>query len=110
MQDLRVRFGRLVAAHRKRLGWTQDELSSRADISVDMISRLEAGSTGARFGTITKLAKAMEVDPAELFTPDIPSSALSRPKLTEITARLARLSDDDLEWLDEVLSAVLKHR
>jgi len=110
MQDLRVRFGRLVAAHRKRLGWTQDELSSQAELSVDMISRLEAGSSGARFGTISKLAEAMDIDPAELFSPDIPSSKLCRPQLTKITTRVARLSDDNLEWLDGVLAAVLKHR
>lgn len=110
MQELRVRFGRLVAAHRRRLGWTQEELAGRAELSVDMVSRIEAGATGARFNTIDKLATAMKVDPAEFFSPDIPGTALSRPKLTAIIARIARLSDDDLDWLDEVLKAVLKHR
>ena len=110
MQALRNRFGRLVAAQRRRLGWTQNQLSSHAEVSVDMISRIEAGATGARFTTIDKLARAMNVDPAEFFSPHIPGSAADRPKLTEIMARLARLSDDDLEWLDDVLAAVLKHR
>jgi transcriptional regulator with XRE-family HTH domain len=110
MADLRTRFGKLVAAHRRRLGWTQDELCARASISVDMVSRIEAGSTGVRFATITKLAEALSVDPAELFTPNLPGGALERGKLTEITSGLARLSDKDLEWVDNVLAAVLKHR
>ena len=110
MQELRRRFGGLVAAHRRRLGWTQDDLSARAEISVDMISRMEAGATGARFTTISKLAEAMEIDPAELFSPDVPGTALQRPRLVAITTRLARLSDDDLDWLDGVLTAILKHR
>lgn len=110
MQELRTRFGRLVSAHRRRLGWTQDELASRAQLSVDMISRIEAGSTGARFATIDKLAQALGADPGELFSPHIPGSALERPKLTAIMSRLATLSDRDLDWLSPVLDAVLKHR
>ncbi|MBO0906537.1 helix-turn-helix domain-containing protein [Jiella sp. MQZ13P-4] len=38
MADLRIRFGRLVAAHRKRLGLTQEVLAERAGISTDMVS------------------------------------------------------------------------
>lgn len=110
VRELRIRFGRLVSAHRRRLGWTQDELSARAEISIDMVSRMEAGATGARFTTIDKLAQAMGVDPAEFFSPHIPGSPADRPKLTAIMSRLARLTDADLDWLDDVLAAVLKHR
>lgn len=107
LQQLRTQFGRLVSAQRRVKGWTQDELAERAEISVDMISRIEAGATGARFMTIDKLARALGVHPAEFFSA---KSALGRPKLNGIVTRLARLSDDDLDWLDEVLHAVLKHR
>lgn len=110
IQELRSRFGRLVSAHRRRIGWTQEELSSRAEISVDMISKIEAGSSGARFTTIDKLSRALKVDAAEFFSAELPQSSLARPKLTGIMARIARLSDDDLDWLEEVLAAVLKHR
>lgn len=109
-QELKSTFGRLVAAHRRRLGWTQDDLSARAEISVDMVSKIEAGSTGVRFLTIDKLARAMSLDPAELFTPHLPGTALDRPKLTAIMSRIARLSDSDLDWLDDVLAVVLRHR
>lgn len=110
IQQLRATFGRLVSAHRRRLHLTQDDLSARAEISVDMVSKIEAGSTGASFASIVKLARALAVDPAELFSPHIPGTAIERPKLTAMMGRLARLSDDDLDWLDDVLTAVLKHR
>jgi len=110
MKELKVRFGRLVGAHRRRLGWTQEELAAHANISVDMVSRIEAGSTGVRFGTIDKLAEAMKIDPAELFSPSIPGSALERQRLTMITSRLAKLSDKDLDWVANVLEAVLRSR
>lgn len=107
LQQLRTQFGRLVSSNRRNKGWTQEHLASQAEISVDMISRLEAGATGARFTTIDKLATALGVGPEELFSP---ATALSRPRLNAVITRLARLSDDDLEWLDDVLAAVLKHR
>lgn len=75
-----------------------------------MISRIETGASGARFQTVAKLAEALAIDPAELFSPDVDGSKLLRPKLTAITSRLAALSDTDLDWLDRVLVAVLRHR
>lgn len=40
MDDLQKRFGRLVAAHRRRMGWTQAKLSEETEISLDMITRI----------------------------------------------------------------------
>lgn len=108
MVDLRHRFGRLVAAHRKRLKLTQDQLASAAEISVDMVSRIETGATGARFNTIEKLAAALGIDPAELFTPELPAGALERRHLTELMAQLASLSDRQLSWMKGILEAALK--
>ena len=46
MVDLRARFGRLVKAHRVRLGLTQEALAERAGISTDMVSKIEGGASG----------------------------------------------------------------
>ncbi|HLY67599.1 MAG TPA: helix-turn-helix transcriptional regulator [Chloroflexota bacterium] len=110
MQELRQRFGRLVAAHRRQRNWTQDKLAAEAGISIDMVSRVEAGATGARFNTVAKLAEALGVDPAELFSSEVPSGAKQRAALTNLTARLAALSDRDLGWLEDVIDAALKPR
>ena len=110
MVDLRARFGSLVRAHRVRLRLTQEALAERANISTDMVSKIEAGNSGARFGVITQLAHALGVDPAELFTPDLPSGQLQRSNLTEITSRLASVSDGELQWLKGILEAALRPR
>lgn len=110
MEDLRKRFGRLVAAHRRRAGISQRELSDRADISVEMVSKIEIGATGARFGNIEKLANALSVDPAEFFTTEVPSSTFKRRAYIDLTTRLASLSDDELEWIKGVIEAALKGR
>lgn len=108
MDDLRARFGGLVKAHRVRLGLTQEALAERANISTDMVSKIEGGNSGARFGVVVKLANALGVDPAELFTPDLPTGRLQRAALTNLTSRLASLSDSDLEWLAGILEAALQ--
>ncbi len=108
MDDLRARFGGLVKAHRVRMGLTQEALAERANISTDMVSKIEGGNSGARFGVVTKLANALGVDPAELFTPNLHAGKLQRAVLTNITTRLASLSDGDLEWLAGILEAALQ--
>ncbi len=108
MVDLRARFGRLVKAHRVRVGLTQEVLAERANISPDMISKIEGGNSGARFGVITQIANALEVDPAELFTPNLPSGQLQRAALTDMVSRLGSLSDNELRWLNGVIEAALR--
>lgn len=108
MQELKNRFGNLLAAHRRFAGLTQEALAVKADLSVDMISRMESGSSGARFPTIAKLAEALDVDPAAFFTDQIETGATSRPAYSKLVAKLARLTDDQLVWIDGVVSAALK--
>ncbi|MDB5429202.1 MAG: family transcriptional regulator [Caulobacter sp.] len=110
MQDLRRRFGRLVAANRKKAGMTQEVLAEASGVSRDMISRIEAGATGVRFATIEKLSTALGVDPAELFTPELAVGARQRAALSNLTARLAALSDKDLAWVTALLDTALKSR
>ena len=110
MADLRKRFGSLVAAHRHRRGLTQQELAEAASLSVDMISKIESGSTGARFRAIQSLADALEVDPAELFSTEIPSGAFSRTSFQSVCSRLVGLSEHDLLWVQDLLEIVLRPR
>lgn len=110
MDDLRQRFGRLVAANRRRKGWTQQQLADTSGVSLDMINRIERGVAAARFPNISRLADALEVDPAELFTPELAQGARQRRALNDVVARLSVLSDRDLEWVDRLLDAALKPR
>lgn len=110
MVDLRKRFGRLLAAHRRRLGYTQNALAEAADLSVDMISKLEVGATGARFPVVERLAVVLEIDPAELFTSDLPTGAIRRGTYGEISSMLASLDEAELVWVKSILDAALSSR
>ena len=107
MSDLRKRFGRLVAAHRRRVGLTQEQLAEAAQVSVYMISKIETGAAGTRFPLIERLAAALGVDPAELFTSEIPGGAMRRKRYAALTERLALLPDTELERVSRVVDAML---
>lgn len=110
MADLRKRFGKLVAAHRKRCGLTQQQLAEAADLSPTMIVRIENGSSGARFPSIERIAQALSVDPAELFTPSSNQHARVNPVLLDIHTQLAGLRERDLTWVRELLEVSLRSR
>jgi len=107
MQDLRKRFGQLVAAHRRRRRMTQEQLAEAAELSVDMISKMEVGATGARFPVIERLAEVLDVDPAEFFTSDVPGGTLKSGAYGAISARLSQLDEPELIWIGGVIAAAL---
>lgn len=108
MDDLRKRFGLLVAAHRRGRRMTQEKLAEATDLSVDMISKIEIGATGARFPVIERIAKALDVDPAELFTTQVPTGHFRRGAFADLSVRLAGLTEIELTWVDELLDAIMK--
>ncbi|MEP1420526.1 MAG: helix-turn-helix transcriptional regulator [Erythrobacter sp.] len=110
MPELNDRFGNLLAAQRRHAGLTQEELAASAELSVDSISKLESGKTGASFDAIARLAKALQIDPASFFTDEIDTGATARPAFRKLAAKLVRLSDEQLAWIDGVVSAALQSR
>ncbi|WP_273727828.1 helix-turn-helix domain-containing protein [Brucella gallinifaecis] len=110
MDDLRKRFGRLLAVHRRNAGLTQSQLAEAADISVDMVTKIETGTSGARFPVIEKLARALNVDPAEFFTPDLPTKGRVHPALMEMKVLLAGLDEKDLLWVKSIIDAALNQK
>ena len=108
--DLRRRFGQLVASHRRRQGLTQDELASAAELSVDMISKIEGGRSGARFAVVERVAAALDVDPGELFLAQGGTGTSRQGPFEDIATQLVQLPDADLLWVRGVLEAALKPR
>lgn len=105
--DLKERFGRLVAANRRRKGWTQADLAEACDLSEDMVARVEAGATGSSFATIEKFANALDVDASELFNAQANRSK-QRKTVIDFASRLSALSDEELAWLTELMRVALR--
>ena len=67
-------IGEAIRFYRRRAGITQEELARRAEIAPTSVVRLETGEVRQpRYGTLMKLAGALQVNPAEFvrFVSDI---------------------------------------
>lgn len=58
-------FGALLRRHRRAAGLTQEDLAARAGYSPDYIGRVERGERLPEQATVTLLAEALELPPAE---------------------------------------------
>ncbi len=98
-------LGRRVAAHRAKLGLTQQELAERVGISRVAVSHLESGVTDPGERTVTLLAGLFKVEPHELVAgTTYPAAKADRlpvvvARYTEVELQLALL-DHDLDRLD----------
>jgi transcriptional regulator with XRE-family HTH domain len=66
MPSMTESFGDRLRELRRDRMLTQRDLAQRADIALSTVVNLEKQHTEPRFGTIRKLAEALEVDPHEL--------------------------------------------
>lgn len=98
-------LGRRIAAHRAKLGWTQQQLAERVAISRVALSHIEAGTTVPGERTVVLLAGVFKVEPHELVAgTSYPQAKTERlPELaaryTEVELQLEILSRD-LQWVE----------
>ena len=88
MSQLKKRFGKLLQNVRRRRGLTQAQLAEKAGVSLDLIAKLETGATAPSFKSIEQLAGALDADPAEFFTSDLPEGVVSRRQFNDLTAKI----------------------
>jgi transcriptional regulator with XRE-family HTH domain len=61
-------FGRRLRLLRHERGWSQEELSTRADISKNYIGEIERGENNVSIHYIARLADALGCSLSELFS------------------------------------------
>jgi transcriptional regulator with XRE-family HTH domain len=62
-----VALGRAIRQLRKEAGLAQEELAQRAEMAAGELSRIEAGATEARWGTLRRIAAGLETTLADVF-------------------------------------------
>ena len=108
--DARERLGRRIAAHRAKLGWTQQELAERLAVSRVAVSHLESSLSAPGERTVALLAGVFDLEPHELVAgTDYPVAKADRPppvvaRHTELDLQLALL-DQDLGWIEHTPDA-----
>jgi transcriptional regulator with XRE-family HTH domain len=66
MQIAVVKIGDNLKRQRVRKALTQEELARKARLTTASVARIERNETEPRMSTLRKLAKALDIDPAEL--------------------------------------------
>jgi transcriptional regulator with XRE-family HTH domain len=61
------RLGELLKVYREKTGHNQSEVSSRAHISISMLSQIERGVVSPSIDTLMMVCEALGMDPSELF-------------------------------------------
>lgn len=67
-RDYRATFGQRLKELRLARGLNQEDLAAQAGVDRTYISQAERGVRNPTLGTMTKLAKALDVDVTELLT------------------------------------------
>ena len=65
-RDPRAEFGSRVRRHRKKLGWTLEELAEEAEMHWTYVGSVERGERNLSLVNIVRLARALGVGPEEL--------------------------------------------
>ena len=65
----RVTFGAQLRVLRTARGWSQEEFAHRADLDRTYVSGVERGVRNPTLDVITKFARTLEVEVADLFPP-----------------------------------------
>ena len=66
--NITIRFGKAVRQRRTELGISQEELAMRCDLHRTYVSDIERGERNVSLRNIERLAAALEISVAELFT------------------------------------------
>ncbi|MEM6831978.1 MAG: helix-turn-helix transcriptional regulator, partial [Pseudomonadota bacterium] len=84
------------------------QLAERADLSTDMIGKIERGLTGPSYESLEVLAKILNIPEAALFSPSVmilPTGERGRI-LKKINLHLSKMNEDALAKGERVLAAL----
>jgi len=85
---LQLEFGKRVQSKRKAIGFTQEELAEKADLSLSYLSSIECGERNVSLGNIIGLADALSMSPKELL-PEHPSDQKIKRAKADFGKRLS---------------------
>lgn len=98
-----AQIGQRIHARRKQLGYTQEQLAERMEVSIQMVSNLERGNKAIRIDNLVNLSQILEVSTDYILT------GKATPTDSEALARrVASLSPRDRRIVEEIVDQCLK--
>jgi len=88
------RLGATLRRLRRRRGATQDQIAERAGLSLKSVGEIERGEGNPGLDSLVKLADALEVEVAALFTPEsLAPPRISSERLENVRKTLEFIND-----------------
>lgn len=107
--ELSAVFGRRLKEARKRCRLTQEALAGAISMSIDMVGRLERGTSQPSFETIARLCNTLDVDAAFLFGAENSSRADTLPRETRgLIDRVRLLRPDDVKRVEKAIDLIVR--
>lgn len=102
-------FGSNLRHHRKAKHLTQDQLAEKAEVSSEMISKIERGIAAPSFATVEKLSEVLEVPEVAFFGVGlvVTSNNTRTRQLAKIQNQLSRMNEDQLARASKMISALV---
>ena len=107
VKETKTLFGKRVRALRKNMGFSQEELVEKTDISSKYLSRVEMGQHFPSIDTLDKLANALKVELKDFF--EFAHEARSSRELREMLSGMLKEADEEkLRLLVKIVRAVIR--
>ena len=91
-------IGQRIAERRKHLGWTQEELAEKGDLTPQFVSYAESGKRAMRPENLLKISSALGVSADYLLTGEIIDK-----DLLLLSEKLRRLSPVQLRLIEQIV-------
>jgi len=99
MDDCRKLLTRNMKKYRQILGISQIALAEKVGCSTTLIGNIEIGKRFPSAGNINRIAKALEVKVADLFSEEEPQSMKAMASKKELKAKFGKLMDKAIDEL-----------
>lgn len=99
-----LEIGNRITDRRKGLGWTQEELAEKADLTPQFVSYAESGKRAMRPENLLKLSKALRVSADYLLTGDIVEKdmLILSDKMKKLTPSQIRIIEGIIDQCNEL--------
>lgn len=98
-------LGERVAARRKSLGLTQEQVAEELDVSVQMISNLECGRKAVRLPNLIKLSELLNISCDYILT-----GKRAKGDFENLSAHISKLSEEDYNMIKVIVNYCINEK
>ncbi len=110
MNDISTLLGMRIRNLRKKRGWSQEELASRANLHTTYIGQVERGQKSVTVRNLERIVNALEYDISDIFRGVGNREDETSKKISEMITIFQSLNEKDQEFMLHLVTSVLAWR